>query len=261
MVRCPVCEDAQVVYVAGPAATSCLGCGARWIQNVPAGNGVEHADPVLALNEVICAIEDERARLAADLHDGPIQRIAALGMRTYLGLRELRAGDRMAATRTFEGIEAGLDREIRSLRALVTQLRPPVLSELGLVDALRDHASSIASERKIVTTVEGSIDALQNEDVQTGLYRIAQEAMTNAYRHSGASRIDVRVEPTGRAIRLTVQDDGAGFDATRTFGHDGDQHYGLVSMQERAAKLHGSLTVTSAPAGGTTVTAELPVED
>jgi two-component system, NarL family, sensor kinase len=239
MVRCPVCDEAQLV-------------------DIPGSEVLDH-ECAGALDEVASAIEVERIRLAAELHDGPIQRVAGLGMRAYLGLRELQAGDQAAAARALEEIEVGLGREVRSLRAIVKQLRPPALSELGLVDALRDHAESIGSERVIVV-VRDFIDRRLNEDVETGLYRIAQEALTNAHRHSGARRIDVLVERSGCGVRLTVRDDGAGFDATAKLGHDGGRHYGLLSMHERAALLHGSLTVTSA-GGGTTVVADVPLVD
>jgi signal transduction histidine kinase len=248
------------VYVAAPAITSCLLCGARWVHDAGERNGVEHRERQLALGDVTRAVEQERNRLAAELHDGPIQRVTGLGMRAYLGLQELRAGHDGEAARNFEEIEVGLGREVRALRALVTQLRPPVLSERGLVDALRDHARSIAYERGVVTVVAGSIDPRMSEEIETGLYRIAQEALTNAYRHSGAGRIDVSVEEAGPGIRLTVRDDGTGFDATTLFSHDGGRHYGLLSMRERAAVLRGSLTITSGAGEGTTVVADVPLE-
>jgi signal transduction histidine kinase len=222
-------------------------------------SGLNH-ERGLVLDEITRAIEEERTRLAADLHDGPIQRVTGLGMRAYIGLRKLRAGDHGAAAKVLEQIEDDLGLEVRALRAMMTQLRPPVLSERGLVDALRDHAESISSERGIVTVVEGSIDGRLNEEVETGLYRIAQEALMNACRHSRAGRIHVLVEPWDHHVRLTVRDDGAGFDATARSGHDIGQHFGLLAMRERAAMLHGSLTVTSEPGRGTSVIADVPLD-
>ncbi len=83
----------------------------------------------------------------------------------------------------------------------------------------------------------------------------------NACRHSEARRIDVRVEPAGRRIRLTVRDDGVGFDTRTKLGHDGGQHFGLLAMRERAAMLHGSLTIASTRGEGTSVVADVPLEE
>ncbi len=220
-----------------------------------------HHDRGLVLDEITRAIEDERMRLAAELHDGPIQRVTSLGMRAYMGMRKLRSGDQGAAAKILEEIEEDLGREVQGLRALMTQLRPPVLSERGLVDALRDHADAISSERGIGVMVEGQIVGRLNAEVETGLYRIAQEALMNACRHSGAQRIDVRVEPAGGRIRLMVHDNGVGFDTRTKLGHDGGMHFGLLAMRERAAMLHGSLTIASVRGQGTTLVADVPLEE
>ncbi len=153
-----------------------------------------HEERGLVLDEITRAIEEERTRLSAELHDGPIQRVTALGMRAYMGVQKLRTGDQGATASILEQIEVGLDAEVRALRDLMARLRPPVLSEQGLVDALHDHAETITSEYGIVTIVHGSLEGRLKADVETCLYRIAQEALTNARRHSRAGRIDVRVE-------------------------------------------------------------------
>ncbi len=143
-----------------------------------------------------------------------------------------------------------------ALRALMTQLRPPVLSERGLVGALRDHAAS--SESGATVFVEGSVEGRLSPEVELGLYRIAQEALANARRHSHAGRIEVAVASLGHRIRLTVHDDGVGFDASTKVGHTGGRHFGLLAMRERAASMRGSLAVRSAPGAGTTVTVDVP---
>jgi signal transduction histidine kinase len=216
-----------------------------------------HRDRGLVLDEITRAIEEERTRLSADLHDGPIQRVTGLGMRAYVGVRKLRAGDQGAAVDILEQIADGLNQEVRGLRSLMSQLRPPVLSERGLVDALRDQADRISSERGIVTLVDGAVEGRLSPEVETGLYRIAQEALTNACRHSLAERIVVRVETTDHRVRLSVRDDGVGIDPAAS-PTPGQHHFGLLAMRERAAMLHGSLTIASVPGGGTIVAAEVP---
>jgi signal transduction histidine kinase len=219
-----------------------------------------HRDRGFVLDEITRAIEEERTRLAAELHDGPIQRVTGLGMRAYVGLRKLRAGDQAAAAKTLQEIESGLNREVHSLRALMTQLRPPVLSERGLTDALRDHADTISSEHGIATLVEGSIDQRLSPEVETGLYRIAQEALMNACRHSGARRIEIRLETMDHVVRLSVRDDGEGFDAQERVERNGGQHFGLLAMRERASMLGGTLQIISSPGHGTSVIAGVPLE-
>ena len=281
MVRCPVCDDRQLVHVSGPASTSCLSCGARWVQtgieqssvapSAPSsGDSATHAtaragedaaaeprhDRGVFLDQIAHAVDEERARFAAELHDGPIQRVTGLGMRLYVGVRQLRSGDYGAAAGTLGEVQEGLHAEVGALRALMTQLRPPVLSERGLVGALRDHAAS--SESGATVVVEGSVEERLSPEVELGLYRIAQEALANARRHSRARRIEVAVASLGHRIRLTVHDDGVGFDVSTKVGHTGGRHFGLLAMRERAASMRGSLAVRSAPGAGTTVTVDVP---
>jgi signal transduction histidine kinase len=141
----------------------------------------------------------------------------------------------------------------------MSQLRPPVLSERGLVDALRDHADALASERGIAATVEGPGELRLPPDVETGLYRIAQEALMNATRHSGGTRIDVKVEANDTHVRLWVRDDGAGFDAAEKLNRREGLHFGLLAMRERASMLHGELRIASVPGKGTKVTVVAPI--
>lgn len=281
MVRCPVCDDRQLVHVSGPASTSCLSCGARWVQtgieqssvapgtpppNDPANHATIRAGEVTTteprhergvfLDQIAHAVDEERARFAAELHDGPIQRVTGLGMRLYMGVRELDTGDAGAATRILQDVQDGLHHEVGALRALMTQLSPPVLSERGLVGALRDHAASSGSGATVV--IEGSVEERLSPEVELGLYRIAQEALANARRHSRAGRIEVAVASHGHRIRLTVHDDGVGFDVSTRTGHTGGRHFGLLAMRERAASMRGSLAVRSAPGAGTTVTVDVP---
>jgi signal transduction histidine kinase len=218
-----------------------------------------HRERGYVLDEITRAIEDERTRLSAELHDGPIQRLTGYGMRAYVGVRKLRGGDEASAIGTLEGIADGLNAEVRGLRALMSQLRPPVLSERGLVDALRDHADAIASERGIASTVEGPAELRLPPDVETGLYRIAQEALMNATRHSGGTRIDVKVEANDTHVRLWVRDDGAGFDAAEKLNRREGLHFGLLAMRERASMLHGELRIASVPGKGTKVTVVAPI--
>jgi signal transduction histidine kinase len=209
--------------------------------------GVLHRERGLVLDDVTRAVERERARMAAELHDGPVQRLTALAMNAHVGARKMRAGDPDDALVSLEEVADHLGREVGDLRALMSQLHPPVLAERGLLDALRDHAETFAAEHRIRTVVEGALDARLPADSETGLYRIAQEALTNAGRHSRASRIDVEVASLPDRVRVSIRDDGVGFDPSAPTTHNGGRHFGLLAMRERAQILHGTLVIRSSP--------------
>jgi signal transduction histidine kinase len=220
--------------------------------------GILHRERGLVLDDVTRAVERERARMAAELHDGPVQRLTALAMNAHVGARKMRAGDPDDALAALEEVADGLGDEVGDLRALMSQLHPPVLAERGLLDALRDHAETFAAEHRIRTVVEGSLDHRLPADSEPGLYRIAQEALTNAGRHSRASRIDVDVASLPDRVRVSIRDDGVGFDPSAPTTHNGGRHFGLLAMRERAQILHGTLVIRSSPGQGTTVTVEIP---
>jgi signal transduction histidine kinase len=223
--------------------------------------GVLHRERGLVLDDVTRAVERERARMAAELHDGPVQRLTALAMNAHVGARKMRAGDPDDALAALEEVADHLGREVGDLRALMSQLHPPVLAERGLLDALRDHAETFAAEHRIRTVVEGALDARLPADSETGLYRIAQEALTNAGRHSRASRIDVEVASLPDRVRVSIRDDGVGFDPSAPTTHNGGRHFGLLAMRERAQILHGTLEIRSIPGQGTAVTVEIPTRE
>jgi len=148
---------------------------------------------------------------------------------------------------------------IAMARDLMAGLRPPALDDFGLVAALRTLAESQSSRLNLQIDVAGDdVTPRPGHLVESSLFRIAQEAVTNAARHASATRVAVAfAERQGRVI-LTVTDDGVGFDPNAP-GADPD-HWGLKSMRERARAIGGMLQVEAAPGGGTRVTAEVPRE-
>ena len=193
--------------------------------------------------------EAERTRVAREIHDGPLQDIAALA----------RTGDQAA----------GPLREVASeLRALAAGLRPPALEEFGLGAALEDlserHASATSPLQVRVTVPEARRFP---PDVELALYRVTQEALTNAVTHGRARTAWVFVTGTGSAAELVVRDDGTGLpdgvagDQATTRGLAGAGHFGLAGMNERARALGGSLSVSPGPGGiGTEVTLRVPTD-
>ena len=149
-----------------------------------------------------------------------------------------------------------VDAVLENLHRLAVDLRPASLDHLGLVPALHQYAEAISDRYGLVVQFEtvGSIERLA-PDVETALYRIVQEALTNVIRHARATRADVLLERRGDNLIVIVEDNGIGFDPTAAL-RSGD--LGLVGLRERAEMLSGTLVVESAPDAGTTLLLEVP---
>ena len=206
----------------------------------------------------LAAEEEERKRIARELHDDTAQSLAALMLR----LRVARGQeDRAARDRMLDELRAEIGEALERIRRFARGLRPPALDELGLVPALESHARTISEAAGIPVRVEaGTVDGLLCPQAELALYRIAQEAVSNAVRHAGARSVHVGIEPTERAVVLTVRDDGLGFDVetTRTGERPG---LGLFGMEERAAYLGGQVEIESRPGAGTVVRATIGIND
>lgn len=201
----------------------------------------------------LAAAEEERRRWARELHDETLQSLAAL----RLGLSAARrAKDDPAAIEALLADAVGqLDGEIATLRALITELRPAALDELGLaaaVAALAERSGRFGLE--VDADVDLGEEGPRDPEGEIVVYRIIQEALNNARKHGGARRAVATVAREGRSVVVTVRDDGSGFDPSHAF-----TGFGLVGMRERAELLGGSIAVTSAPGEGTTITATLPL--
>jgi signal transduction histidine kinase len=201
------------------------------------------------------SIVAERNRLALDLHDAVSQKLFGLVLEaeaaaTVLERDPAAAGERVAKLQV-------LAREaLDELRSLVFELRPPELEKDGLGGTLRKHVEVLRAVHgaRIDCDVRGAPSLGADEDRE--ILRVAQEALHNAARHAGAQQIAVALADAGGRLVLEVSDDGVGFDPT-----DPDlrgRHLGLTSMEERAARLGGTLTLRSAPGAGTAVVLEVP---
>jgi signal transduction histidine kinase len=205
----------------------------------------------------LAAAEAERQRWARELHDDTLQSLSALrvGLSTAKRSGKPEALEQ-AVTSAIDHLEEG----ITNLRALITDLRPASLDELGAAAAI--HALCERAERQGIE-VDVSIELAYEQDsererhspeIETAMYRIVQEALTNAAKHGQARRAVVEVHEDETDIRVSVRDDGTGFDPS---GHtDG---FGLLGMHERVQLLDGSFQIDSAPGGGTTITVSFPI--
>ena len=204
------------------------------------------------------ATEDERRRWARELHDETLQGLGALRVALSAARRiddPERWGDALS-----DAIEQ-LDNEIASLRGIIADVRPASLDELGTqaaLEALADRTRAAGVEVDLTVDLDweaGREPARHEPELETAVYRIVQEAITNAAKHSGSDSICVTVRDEAPVVTIEVRDEGRGFDpASRTNG------FGLAGMHERVESLGGSLSVESAPGRGTTVSVRLPVQ-
>jgi signal transduction histidine kinase len=219
------------------------------------------AERALLLDSTMRRGEDERVRIAAELHDGPVQRLAALG---YLLERAVRVGGRGnsegAAALAAEAMTQ-LRAEVEGLRRLMSNLRPPALDESGLEDALRDHLSTVFAGTGVAV---GLVSELGEDHLsattKTALYRVAQEALLNVRQHAAAHHVQVRLERRDGATMLSISDDGVGFSPDQATARLREGHFGLVGMRERVELAGGKWHLETAPGSGTRITASVPDE-
>jgi signal transduction histidine kinase len=200
---------------------------------------------------------EERNRLARDLHDSVVQKLfgIALAARSASMLLEQRGAG--SAHDEVERLGELAQEAIGELRSLVFQLRPAAVETDGLAPALRKHVEVLRRVHRQEIVLEGLGGASLGPARAAEVFRIAQEALSNALRHSHAGRIAVRLsEPNGR-LRLTVEDDGVGFEPGSAALRS--RRLGLTSMEERATALGGRLTVESQPGAGATIGLEVPL--
>lgn len=203
------------------------------------------------------AAEEERRRISLELHDDASQRLAAILMRLRLA-RGLKDGPEKDAV--LEEVRREVADTADGLRRYAQGLRPPALDELGLGAAIESHVRHITEAAVVPVEVrtEG-VGRLESPEAELALYRIIQEAITNALRHSRARIIKVGLETRNGAIVATITDDGIGFDVDAVLEHQDGQHgLGLFGMKERAEYVGGRIEVASRPGAGTTVRAAVP---
>ena len=210
----------------------------------------------LLLERVLLAQEEERRRVARELHDSAGQLLTSLlvGLRTLEHSRNLAdvkaQGDRLRETTAYAIDEVG---------RLARGLHPTVLDDHGLGIALSRYVAEYASTHKIAVDLKlGELDATSMPAaVQIGLYRILQEALTNVARHSGANKVSIRFTCSSSAFEVAVRDNGCGFD-TKAVAVVSARRLGIQSMRERAAMLGGTLSFTSSKGKGTKVLVQIP---
>jgi PAS domain S-box-containing protein len=206
------------------------------------------------LARLVKAHEEERERVANDIHDDSIQIMTAVGLR--LAVLRGQVGS-PAAEQTLSNAEEIVAQAIRRLRRLLFELRPMSLDNSGLVAALRDHLRLMQEPDGPEFSIDDRLGREPPPESRTILYRIAQEALTNVRKHARADLVSITLESQGEGIRMSIRDDGVGFDPASP-PDGGLGHFGLPTMRERAALAGGWLRIETAPGAGTTVEFWIP---
>lgn len=218
-----------------------------------------HAQAVTRLlNRLVHAQEQERRRLADDLHDLIGQNLTALGIELSALRASLPAESAQRVAPRLAAMTGLVDGTIESIRGVMTELRPPELEEYGLIPAVRWYASTFGGRTgiRVSTSVAGNVPRLPPE-AELALFRIVQEALTNAAKHSGCTSVEITLSQHAGGIRLTAEDDGRGFVnpvGARTERRGG---WGLPAMRERAEAHGGTLRIVF-PGRGSRLIAEIP---
>ena len=214
------------------------------------------------VRQLVNAQEQERGRIARELHDETGQKLTALAM-GLAAVETSLAGEQARAQGLVRNLRDVADQSITELRNIMADLRPAQLDDLGLVPALRWYVGQYTGRHPDMN-VTLSADRMPKRlpsGLETVIFRAAQEALTNIARHTRASQVNIGLSQDARGVRLIVTDDGVGFDVNAPPKYDRGSGLGLVGMRERVALVGGTCTVESEPGHGTRIVVELPAKE
>ncbi len=227
---------------------------------VLSGDSASPADPwhEALRAQIIQGREEERIRLAREVHDGPAQVLAhvLLGLEHSLSLSAQQKIERLAAH--LGELRASTRAGLHEVRRFIADLRPPALEEQGLAAALTELAARFTAAGLITVRYEGDALPRLASEQEIVLYRIAQEALNNASKHARRASVLLQASVTARDLTLLVRDDGPGFDPRTITAKTKGKHWGLASIHERAELIGARLVISSAPGQGTAVRVTLP---
>ncbi|MEP7189684.1 MAG: GAF domain-containing protein, partial [Roseiflexaceae bacterium] len=202
------------------------------------------------------AVLEERSRLARDLHDSVSQQLFSMTLTAQAARVQIEKNPARTAAQ-LERLQETAAAALAEMRALIFQLRPPGLSEQGLIAALQQHVAALGRREGLTVHLEVSGEERYARGVEQAIYRIMQEALNNVVKHAGACNVAIALDLQPDRTTLRVADDGAGFDLAVLEPSNG-RHLGLISMRERAAEIGGSLDLHSCPGQGTQVVVVVP---
>lgn len=206
-----------------------------------------------ALRRVVSGQELERKRLARELHDETGQALTSILLRLR-GIEEAKSDDEMR--QSVLALRELVVSTLHDVRRLAVELRPKALDDFGLVPAIERLAETFAEQTNLDVHLEAALGGSRlSGDVETALYRIVQEALTNVIKHANARTVSVVLTQKGERVVVLIEDDGRGFDPSGNH----DNGLGLLGMRERIALVGGRVSIESGADGGTTVAIEVPV--
>jgi two-component system nitrate/nitrite sensor histidine kinase NarX len=248
------------VQTASPSRAEASGRDTAGAPAAPGPAAAPEATPEAANEAAIAeAVALERRRLARELHDRPVQSLWFLGTEIRR-LRALAADSPSALDPELRRLQATWAHVYDELRQAMGELHRPLPADRTLVQCLRQELNALACQTGLETCLTTDLDAAPHAldpAAEVQLVRICQSALANVRRHAAARHVSVRLVAKPSIVVLNVEDDGAGFDATRLDAH-ADAHLGLAIMRERAESLGGTLDVTSAPGQGTRLEVRVP---
>jgi len=202
------------------------------------------------LDRILSASDQERMRLAMDLHDGPIQRLATIRYGLERARLHLERGRTESADELLRDVERQVSVETHALRRLMAELRPPALDESGLVGAVRDQVVGFERKTGVECDLQADVEGRLDPELETVLYRVIQEALTNVAKHAKAQHVEVKIRSEAGAVELEVVDDGMGFERGDAGEKARNGHLGLIAMRERVQMAGGTWAVDSVPNEG-----------
>src|SRR6267378_358618 len=213
-------------------------------------------DAVKALRQLNETLEDEIKRLAYAVHDEAGQLLVAV----HLALVEVALELPEPQQAQFARIKEMLNQVERHLRRYSHELRPTILDDLGWIPAVRFLAEGISKRANLPIHIDAAVPGRPPATVETTLYRIVQEALTNAVKHAKASNIWIRAWGENRLLCCSIRDDGGGFDIRQVQKTPQRKGLGLIAMQERVTAIGGTLQIDSGPGHGTILSIRIPLE-
>jgi len=211
--------------------------------------------------KIILAQEEERKRMAREIHDGPAQSLANLVLRTEIAERMMVKQEFQLVQEELMELKSQVRSGLEEIRKIIFNLRPMALDDLGLVPTLRKFVQDFEEKTKIRAVFETSGRELRLPSaMEAAVYRLVQEAFSNALKHASPTYVSLEMTFFPKRILIVIQDNGVGFDVEQTMARSKtSSHYGLIGMHERVELLNGKMDIESARGQGTKITISIPV--
>jgi signal transduction histidine kinase len=214
-------------------------------------------DAVTALRQLNETLEEEIKRIAYAVHDEAGQLLVAV----HLALAEVALELPAPQQAQFARIKEMLNQVEKHLRRYSHELRPTILDDLGWIPAIRFLAEGISKRADLPIHIDATVSERLPGTIETTLYRLVQEALTNAVKHAKACNVWIRAWKENHVLYCSIRDDGGGFDSSQARTTPGRKGLGLIAMQERVTAIGGSLRIESRPGLGTELSIRIPLED